>query len=286
MYSLLDAALAYANHGIPVMPLHTPTDRGCSCRRPACDRPGKHPRYHPQLLPTGLHRASVAVADIRNWWTRWPAANIGLRTGVTVDVCDIDGPEGVEALRPLMGELAGDAPMVRTGSGGWHIYVAATGLGNRVRLLPSVDWRGVGGYVVAPPSLHASGNRYRWIHPWHPDAPHCPAALLSLLTTPPPLPPSLTPAAVHHTGRYAAAALQGEVARVASAPAGQRNDTLFRSAAAIGELVAGGLLSPNEAVSALAAAAGTAGLGPAEAERTIRSGLRAGGQHPRRVDVA
>jgi hypothetical protein len=55
-------------------------------------------------------------------------------------------------------------PLVRTGGGGWHFYLAPTGLGNnRPRDLEHVDWRGRGGYVVAPPSRHASGHPYEWI---------------------------------------------------------------------------------------------------------------------------
>ena len=55
-------------------------------------------------------------------------------------------------------------PLVRTGGGGWHYYLAPTGLGNAHPAdLEHVDWRGRGGYVVAPPSRHASGHPYQWV---------------------------------------------------------------------------------------------------------------------------
>ena len=138
----------YASSGVPVLPLHTGLGGGrCSCRRPHCDRPGKHPR-----LRHGLTDATTDPRRIEMWWTRWPEANIGLRTGVAMDVADIDSAEGWHGLRHLLGGAMPDGPEVRTGGGGRHFWFRPTGYGNRVRLLPGVDWRGAGGYVIAPPS--------------------------------------------------------------------------------------------------------------------------------------
>src|SRR3954453_1692819 len=82
----LTAALAYARHGIPVLPVHTPAEDGsCSCGRSTCDRVGKHPRVR-----HGLSEASTDETRLQMWWTRWPDANIGLRTGVVMDVADVD----------------------------------------------------------------------------------------------------------------------------------------------------------------------------------------------------
>jgi hypothetical protein len=55
------------------------------------------------------------------------------------------------------------APTVRTGSGGLHLFFAHPGgiVRNRVGLLPGVDLRGDGGFVVAPPSIHPSGGGVR-----------------------------------------------------------------------------------------------------------------------------
>lgn len=266
----VESALWYASAGVPVLPLHTGLGDGrCSCRRPHCDRPGKHPRWHPRLITAGLHEASTDPERVRRWWTAWPEANVGLRTGVAVDVCDVDTPAGLHLLRDLIGDLI-ETPLVQTGSGGLHLYFAATGAPNRVRLLPGVDWRGEGGYVVAPPSVHGNGRRYQWIS--HGPAPPCPPALLRLVIPPPPPPPPV----VRHPGRYAAAALDNEVARVRHAPVGERNNTLYRAARSLGRLVGAGLLDQYDVVSALTPAALTAGLGAAETDRTIRSGLTAG----------
>ena len=290
--TLRSAAQAYAAAGVPVLPLHTPTATGgCSCRRPGCDRPGKHPRWHPRLITAGLHQASTDPGLVDAWWSVWPEANIGLRTGVVVDVCDVDSGPGLRAVRDLLGDPAPELPAVRTGSGGWHLYVAPTGYGNRVAVLPGVDWRGAGGYVVAPPSRHASGRPYQWVRPLrpgvpaHPDrAPACPEPLLRLLAPPPaPDPPPLgpPPEGIHEPRRYAAAALRYETERVAGAVVGTRNNTLYRAARSLGGLTAAGLLTEGEVYRALAPAARATGLPAAEVARTIASGVVAGRRHPR-----
>jgi hypothetical protein len=148
------AALAYARLGYRVLPLHHPVStnvsqgRGmlCSCGDPACGAVGKHP-----LTVHGLKDATSDPARLDSWWQRWPQANIGLVTGEVADVLDIDGPAGRAAVRLFTTDhdLRLEGPLVRTGSG-WHLYLAPIGTGNRAGLLERVDWRGLGGYVVAP----------------------------------------------------------------------------------------------------------------------------------------
>ncbi|GAA4924487.1 bifunctional DNA primase/polymerase [Actinoplanes utahensis] len=273
----LTAALAYARHGIPVLPVHTPDLGGaCSCDRGArCERPGKHPR-----LRHGLTEASTDPHQIRLWWTFWPRANVGLRTGVVMDVADVDSPEGWRGLRHVLGGDTPAGPQVRTGSGGRHLWFRPTGYGNRVRLLPGVDWRGAGGYVLAPPSRHASGAVYHWIRRPAVTLPPGPPRLRELIAGPPP-PPAGGPArTLTHPDRYAEAALDAEVGRVARAVEGTRNDTLNRAAFALGRLVGAGLLDEAEVRWELTAAALQAGLGWSEIRGTLRSGLTAGRRQP------
>jgi hypothetical protein len=272
---LLTAALAYARHGIPVLPVHTPDLRGvCSCDRGArCERSGKHPR-----LRHGLTEASTDPRVIEMWWGRWPDANVGLRTGITMDAADIDSPEGWHGLRHLLGGELPPGPRVRTGSGGWHLWFRPTGFGNRVRLLPGLDWRGAGGYVVAPPSRHASGGEYRWVRRPGDDLPDPAPALLALIEGPAPALVAQGPIA--HPDRYATAALTAAADRVARASEGSRNDTLNRAAFALGRLVGAGLLDIGAVFRELDAAARFAGLGRVETRRTIRSGMTAGRRQP------
>jgi hypothetical protein len=271
---LLDAALAYARHGIPVLPVHTPAvGGGCSCGRPACDRPGKHPR-----LRHGLSDASTDPRRIEMWWAHWPEANVGLRTGVVMDVADVDSAAGGHALRHLLGGAMPAGPEVRTGGGGRHFWFIPLGYGNRVRLLPGVDWRGAAGYVVAPPSTHARGAPYSWVRGPSADLPEAPAALRDLVAGP--VADGRARTRIERPGRYAAVALDAAAARVADAPAGSRNDTLNRAAFALGRLVGAGLLDEWTVARELSAAARRAGLGRVEVARTLRSGLTAGRRRP------
>jgi hypothetical protein len=274
----LTAALAYARHGIPVLPVHEPApEGGCSCERgPRCESPGKHPR-----LRHGLNDASTDPRRIELWWQRWPHANVGLRTGITMDVADVDSEEGWHGLCHLMGGEPPGGPQVRTGSGGRHFWFRPTGFGNRVRLLPGLDWRGVGGYVVAPPSRHPRGD-YRWLRGPAEPLPEGSSTLRALIEGPTIMP--VAPRPISHPGPYASAALTAEAGRVARAPVGSRNDTLNRAAFALGRLVGAGLLDQADVVRELDAAARFAGLSRAEIRRTIRSGLAAGRRAPIDLD--
>jgi hypothetical protein len=161
------AALAYAHRGLAVIPLHSITSAAgkCSCGKLKCSSPGKHP-----LTEHGLRDASKDEKQITEWWTRWPAANIGIATGAVsgIVVLDIDprhgGNESLGDLQLANGPLP-KTPIVITGSGGKHLYFRHPGghvPNSSGAIGPGIDVRGDGGYVVAPPSNHVSGNSYAW----------------------------------------------------------------------------------------------------------------------------
>jgi hypothetical protein len=310
-WQLRDAALGYASRGISVLPLHYPlphhgvqpvTDdghlahpvvgTGCSCRDPSCGQVGKHPLG--SLVPHGLKDATTNRARVLAWWTHHPQANIGLATGHRFDVLDVDGPEGEHAIRALAAEygLQSSGPLARTGGGGWHFYLVPTGLGNiNPANLEHVDWRGRGGYVVAPPSRHRSGYPYRWVAGRDLDVPvaEVPSVLLERLERRPTLRPAgpVAPRGVGYGpgGRYARAALAEELARVAAAPAGQRNRQLWESTRNLYNLVATGALDHREVHQGLLDAAERCGLlheEPRQTRRTLASGRQVGLAHPGR----
>jgi hypothetical protein len=288
MSALLDAALAYAARGIPVYPVHwpRPTPGGasltCSCPREAgCDRPAKHP-----LVRHGIKEATTDPDRIGRWWQRWPAANLGLATGVVFDALDVDGSAGLAALRQLAraANLRLPGPLVRTGGGGWHYWFSPTGLGNRPpRGLPGVDWRGRGGAVLAPPSRHASGGSYRWVRPFDRALlPEVPAALRALLGPQPAADGAVAPARVVQFGHpYGRRVLADELARLRRAAKGQRNRVLNQTAFKVFRYVGGGVLDDQEVTATFTQTALTIGLDAAEIRRTIASARVGGLANPR-----
>jgi hypothetical protein len=298
-WQLRDAALSYASRGIPVLPLHYPLPHhndlqpvtgdqppalrtSCSCRDPDCSQAGKHPLG--SLVPHGVKDATCNRARILAWWTRHPQANIGLATGHTFDVLDVDGPAGAQAVRELAAthEFQSSGPLVRTGGGGWHFYLAPTGFGNASPAgLAHVDWRGRGGYVVAPPSRHPSGHPYQWAPGRDLDtAPgQVPAVLLERLQPRqrqrPTSPVQLRAVADGSDDRYARVALAEELSRVAAAPVGQRNCQLWESARNLYNLVAAGALNKHEVDQGLLEAAERCGLLADEPRQTTEPWPRA-----------
>jgi hypothetical protein len=99
----------------------------------------------------------MSTETIAAWWRLWPDANVGVATGGQLVVLDVDGDTGLASIR---GRVLPPTPTVQTGNGWHHYYRAPWPLPCRVGVVAGVDIRGTGGYVVAPPSLHASGRRY------------------------------------------------------------------------------------------------------------------------------
>jgi hypothetical protein len=170
--TMLDKALDYARRGWPDFPVYTVIDGRCTCREAACDSPGKHPRV------TGWpNQATTDPETIRQWWTRWPGANIGIPTGTASGffVLDVDlRHDGDETLRELEAQQGPLPPTVEalTGGGGRHIFFRYPGYSVKSSagvLGPGLDIRGDGGFIVAPDSLHVSGRRYEWEVSSHPD---------------------------------------------------------------------------------------------------------------------
>lgn len=285
----LDAALVYARRGWEVFPCHSPAKgpARCTCCRPDCSSPGKHPR-----VKGGLHAATRDEDVIGRWWASWPNANVAVRTGASsgLVVVDVDpahgGDRSLDALLARHGPLPG-CRTIRTGSGGCHFYFAHPGrpVANDAgsRLGAGIDVRGDGGYVIAPPSVHVSGRRYGVaVHGG--EIPAMPEWLMQMLR--PPEPEHRTAAtqgtvAVEHGDAWARAAMDGELQRLRNATPGIRNNTLNRVSFRLGQIIGAGLLDQSEIEQALVNAALGVGLGEREAARTVQSGLSAGVELPR-----
>jgi hypothetical protein len=109
------------------------------------------------------------VDEIAAWWTAWPLANVGIITGLISQLCvfDIDPRNGgFDTLNDLDGcglVMPDDNPLVETGSGGLHHYLGLDAPLAKAAPLDGVEVQADGALVVAPPSLHVSGRRYRWL---------------------------------------------------------------------------------------------------------------------------
>lgn len=206
---------------------------------------------------------------------------------------------GVDVLESIAAGAKAEWPetyTVITPSGGVHLYFwqptdgpligCATGDGRTApHLGPLIDVRGIGGYVIAAGSYSAAqGVAYRKTD----DSPSTPQPLprwLLELLRPADVPRrEVRPAPVHQlpTGsraeRYAVAALNGELDKVAGAAEGERNRVLFAAARRLAELAptAPAVLSETTTQDALLGSAREAGIGEQEALRTIRSGWSTG----------
>jgi hypothetical protein len=158
--ALLLSALDYARRlALRVLPLTPGGKIPLGDRRGCCG--GTH--------GSGCLDATTDPALVAAWWRQHPTANVGIATGHRVDVIDQDGPAGAVSWAQIgragaWPAVLGIVSTVRPEGGGVHRYVAATGDGNGAAVAPGIDYRGRGGYVVAPPSI-IDGRRYAWIAP-------------------------------------------------------------------------------------------------------------------------
>lgn len=267
------AAQEYAEHGWPVFP---------------CVPQGKEPLG--RLVPKGCLQASTDPEQVQKWWQKAPHANIGLATGIAFDVFDVDAG-GEVGWRKLMDATADgrmpSSPTVRTGHGEHRYFLPVQGGGNRVGFVSKCDWRARGGYVIAPPSVHPTGDRYAWVSrdmnvftdgeyamtplwsSWRTQLCPVPGWLSEALERPVVELPSLGPAArarrAPSRGTIAAidigdiglagdesddalnAVLYDAAAKVALATEGRRNSALNAQSYRIGRYVARGLIDLTEA---------------------------------------
>ena len=263
------------------------------------------------ITPHGHKDASRSAAQIREWWELHPAAGIGLATGHRLPsgrrlvVIDIDLPNsrnagkvaGMAALR-LLSERGLHTPTrtARTGSGGCHLYYSAPHdlqitCGQALRIdgqATAIDWRGQGGYVVAPPSPYP-GSAYRWAtpSPWVAETiQEMPGALLALLTRRAACDADVQRIEAslrkeYNQRQYGNTALRNACAAIDASGNGNRHATLNLQSYCIGKLIAGGCIEEAEAEAALIDAGIRTGKGRAEVVRTVRAAFRAGAGVPR-----
>lgn len=163
---MLQHALEYLGLGYPVFPVCSPrmgqhAHRGAGGTSETCKNPGKRPLVSWEPYQSRLPDET----EVSLWWARWPQANIGMATGIVPGVVVLDCDSGEARQLALSNGGLDKTPAVWTGKpGGVHFWLEhpVETVRNFARRLPGLDFRGDGGYVLLPPSVHASGATYRW----------------------------------------------------------------------------------------------------------------------------
>lgn len=222
--------------------------------------------------------------QVRQMWDLCPNANIGIDCGKSgLVVIDIDDLDAVRVLAEKFGfdPSADETAVARTGRGGLHIYYRAGAESVRnsaSKVADHVDVRGDGGYVVAPPSGHESGNSYEWVRRVEPKP--IPESMVKVFNyREEPKRVELPPERAHE--KWGLAILSAEVFAVETSLPGQRNNQLNRSAYLVYGAVKGGHLDHSIATMRLRQAAIHVGLSEDEAEKTLASAWEgAEARHP------
>lgn len=243
------------------------------------------------LTPNGFKGATRFPRIVERWWSEWPDAAVGLPTGEKTGffALDIDnkpgGANGFDWLAEMEAEHGPlpDTARVTSPNGGLHIYFKyVVGTRNRGALGAGVDIRSEGGYVLAAGSTMANGRSYRWDTDTR-DIADAPAWLLDLLL------PKSAPAHTQYSlsaatnNAYVDAAVDRELADLAGAPMGSRNNALNDAAFSIGTIVGAGAIGEAEARALLQDVARGWGRDWSRCCKTIENGLKAGIQNPRHI---
>lgn len=152
MNATLEAALEFAGRGWPVLPVHTMLNDGrCSCLKPDCPWPGKHPTTRHGYKDATTNR------DILKAWFSENERNIGIATGDSFCALDID--ENTASAWAVASYITGGIPYTLSArtQRGYHFYFICECEGMRVptkvlSVAPKIELVGAGKYVIVPPS--------------------------------------------------------------------------------------------------------------------------------------
>ncbi|MEE9984208.1 bifunctional DNA primase/polymerase [Agrobacterium pusense] len=283
----LELAKHYVAQGLPVFPCRSHAEEHVDQATGEIITLGEKT----PLTPNGFKAATRFPRIIERWWSDWPDAAVGLPTGEKTGffALDIDnkpgGANGFDWLAEMEAEHGPlpDTARVTSPNGGLHIYFKyVVGTRNRGALGAGVDIRSEGGYVLAAGSTMANGRSYKWETDTREIA-DAPAWLLDLLL------PKSAPTHTQYSlsaatnNAYVDAAVDRELADLAGAPMGTRNNALNDAAFSIGTIVGAGAISEAEARALLQDVARGWGRDWSRCCKTIENGLKAGMQNPRHI---
>lgn len=148
MSEFLKAALNYAKKGFSVIPILQGDKKAA--------------------VPWSEYQKRRATPEeIAEWWHQWPKANVGIVTGQISDLTVIDLDKYKPDYNPETELQYFDGlitPTAVSPNEGNHLYCKnVNGITIGAGILPAVDVRGEGGYIVAPPSVNGNGKPYKWV---------------------------------------------------------------------------------------------------------------------------
>jgi hypothetical protein len=241
-----DAAVRYARAGWPVFP----------CKPDAKEPATRH----------GVLDAETDPHTVTRWWSAHPDANVGIATGAPgPTVLDVDvahGKPGHQSLNEAKraGLVPSPKALIRTPSGGSHLYYEGDTQGNGSMPKHGLDLRGKGGYVVSPPST-VGGRPYVVVHR-QPSAEHVDFSKIRERLQPQPERSVWQPREGQQPGLDHLADWVGKLAE------GNRNAGTYWAACRAAEA------GDSDALSAIARAAVSTGLDQRSVDKTIASAQR------------
>ena len=217
--TLAEAAEFYAAKGLKVLALAE-----------------KDKRPDGRVCPNGFKDATNDVAKIKLAWAQQPHLNIGIVTGKEngIVVVDIDGDEGKTTWHKLCSEhnYKSKTLSVKSGKGGhlYYKYPSTFKVKGRVKFVDGIDIRADGGYIVAAPSVHPSGRKYKVARPVDfSELEELPDWLLKLiLGNNSAL--EMEPTGVNLTGQKLPMDIENALTAISSAKEGSRHNTLIKQA--------------------------------------------------------
>lgn len=268
-----------------------------------------HPLKPRSKSPDTPHGYKDATLDGSIYLAHWQRDdNLGVATGHGLDAIDMDGPKAIMGFASAFaGELGARPPetldeafvlLMRIGP------VVLTGKGAHVYCLPDatrscsakllefgtegVDYRGLGGYVVAPPSIHESGRAYRFLTDLHKPlmkAPEClprsKAKAYSFEAPKTAAVPLSSQGSTEHPDSYFSRVLEANCGRISDHQESGWHDQILASAQKVGQVLDGSQERADRAFTSLMQAAAPRTRADAKnAAQTIRDGLSWGSDNP------
>ncbi len=146
MHKLLQAALRYQEMGFSVIPVQKKNKK-------------------PYIAWENHQKEKAGVDLIKEWWEKYPTANVAIVTGELsgINVVDIDSQSAMEEIDKFLPDSL-ITPTANTPRGGRHYYhQSMNGMGNAIGFLDHCDFKGNGGYIIAPPSVGENNKPYAWL---------------------------------------------------------------------------------------------------------------------------